>query len=693
MAQFDSLRVLIVDKSLDDANRFISILRSADYKVDAKLASNDEEFQKYVSMRNWDLCIAPIAFRDLPAQTLFQRIRRAERDIPVVLVGETYDAQKLVEALRMGAEDLVLQDQDQHFLLVVARTLSAIRDRRQSREWERKLSLTEKRSQHLMDLSRHPIAIVQEGIYSYANEACASYFGYSSPDEMICLPILDNYSSNDRTKLKAYMVPLDPVNELMPFEAAVKTMDINGDAADAYLEISQIQYEGEPALQFTINKDKVLDTTIDSEALLTTEFSSIQPHLVYELISRGISNSVKTGEDCMMLNFQADRFDHLKQDLGVAKAEKVIHSLVNFIVESFSHNLECGRLTENSFVVIVPQTNQKKALELADGIAHQISQEVIDVDEESFSLTLSIGITVLNENVPSVERAIERSNEAIKQLRDGKEIGNGAKVYIPDINSEEVSREEAVVITAQRLLDDKLFTIRYQPIVPLLSEGEVHEYYEIILGISKDVPDREIPSDFNHNLFKSPIAGVVDRFVILEAMKSLTAKLKTHPDTQLFINVSSSSFTDQTFLPWLKTALKASKLPPNVLIFQLREADAVRHQKHALVIAEEMKKVKGKVGITHFGQAINATKSLESLPIDFVKVDRLVVEKLEAGGEGKREFEKLMGAMTGTGVQVIVPFIEKPNIIPVLWQQGVQFIQGHYVKPPSFEMDYEFEEG
>ena len=52
------LNILIIDKSNDIADRFISILRSADLSIDAKLATTEEQLQKQISMRNWDLLIA-----------------------------------------------------------------------------------------------------------------------------------------------------------------------------------------------------------------------------------------------------------------------------------------------------------------------------------------------------------------------------------------------------------------------------------------------------------------------------------------------------------------------------------------------------------------------------------------------------------------------------------------------------------
>ena len=689
----EPLHILIVDKSNDEANRFISILRSADFKVDAKLASNEEELQKFISMRNWDLLLAAQNYTKIPTQNIFQRIRRAERDLPVILISPEYDPKTLIEGLRLGAADVVVADQDQHLIKVVERSLDSVYVRRQSREWERKLSVAEKRSQHLMDISRFPIAIIQEGTYVYANEACASIFGFSEPDEMLCLPVIDNIAAKDRNKLKAYMVPLESNHEIMPFEAMVKTLDINDAENDSFLEIHQIQYQGEPALQFTINKDKQFDASIShSDVQQSAEYSAIQPHLVYDLISRGISRSVQSGQDSMLLNIQVDRFNQLKEDLGIAKAEKIAHSLVMFIVQIFSHNLDCGRISENCFVIVLPETTEEKVLELANNITHQISQEVFDIDNETFSLTTSIGVTLLNENVPSVERALDRSKEAIEQLRGDSEVGNGVKFYVPDIHSDEVSKTEAVAITAKLLLSKDAFSIHYQPIVALIDGGSGKEYYEVILGVKKDVPTEEIPEDFINNLFKSDIAAEVDRWVISQALEALAEKLKTNPETQLFINISAQSFTDEDFLPWLKTTLEESQLPENSFIFQFREIDAVRHLKQAAAICEQMKQSQGQVSITNFGLAINPLKTLERVAADFVKVDRLIVEKLEQNEEGKLEFQKLMGGMTGTGVNVIVPFVEKATIIPVLWQQSVHYIQGHYIKNPTAEMDYDFSE-
>jgi len=689
----DPLKLLIVEQSHDEANRIISILRSADYRMEPQLACDKTQLQQYLSKRNWDLLIAPMGSKPMAAQQIFQSLRQAERDIPVILISHDYDPGKLIEGLRLGAQDVVVKDQDQHLLKVVARSLTSVSQRRLCQEWERKLALAEKRSEYLMNISRFPIAVVQEGTYVYANQACASLFGFEQPEDMLCLPVIDNIASCDRAKLKAYMVPLEAKQEIAPFEAVIKVLNAQGAEDSAFLEINQIQYSGEPSLQFTINSDKLFAANTDqAEEVTATAYSAIQPQLVYEMVSRAISLSVQTGQDSVLLNIQIDRFDSLKEDLGIAKAESIVHSLVSFVGALFDQNFDSGRLSENCFVAVLTEISESQGLKIAEDIVVKTRQELFDVDEQTFSLTISIGGTLINENIASVDRAVERSQQAIDQLRQESQPGNGARFFVPDIHSNEVSQNEAVVITARKLLSDKLFSVRYQPIVALISGGSGKEYYEAILGVNQKVPSGDIPDDFINNLFKSEVAAEVDRWVINRVLDTLPHKLATNPDTQLFINISHQSFSDEAFLPWLTAALKKSALPPEVVIFQFREIDALRYLNQAAAISDEIKRAGGQVAIANFGVAINPLKTLERIAVDFVKIDRLIVEDLQKGGDGKARFQTLMAGMTGTGVDVIVPFVEKASVLPILWQQGVQYIQGHYVQSPSFTMDYDFSE-
>jgi uncharacterized protein involved in exopolysaccharide biosynthesis len=82
---------------------------------------------------------------------------------------------------------------------------------------------------------------------------------------------------------------------------------------------------------------------------------------------------------------------------------------------------------------VLSQSSEEQTLALGASIANKISQQLFDIEHETFSLTTSIGGAILNENIPSVERALERSETDVAQLREDSSQGNGARLFAPDI--------------------------------------------------------------------------------------------------------------------------------------------------------------------------------------------------------------------------------------------------------------------
>ena len=131
-------------------------------------------------------------------------------------------------------------------------------------------------------------------------------------------------------------------------------------------------------------------------------------------------------------------------------------------------------------------------------------------------------------------------------------MGNGVKLYVPDIHSDEISKRSCGN-HRQATYGDNAFSIRYQPMIALLDGSNGKEYYEVILGVSKEVPADTIPDDFINNLFKSIlpaklIAGSLPRHWCPGR------KIKTHL-TPSCLSISVPSHFRSGILPWLSNLL------------------------------------------------------------------------------------------------------------------------------------------
>ena len=84
-----------------------------------------------------------------------------------------------------------------------------------------------------------------------------------------------------------------------------------------------------------------------------------------------------------------------------------------------------------------------------------------------------------------------------------------------------------------------------------------------------------------------------------------------------------------------------------------------------------------------FGSGRDSQGLLESVPLDFVKIDGAIVQGLTGDPQLQQRVRTLVEAATKQQIQTIAERVEDANTMAVLWQIGVQYIQGYFVNEPE----------
>jgi len=84
-----------------------------------------------------------------------------------------------------------------------------------------------------------------------------------------------------------------------------------------------------------------------------------------------------------------------------------------------------------------------------------------------------------------------------------------------------------------------------------------------------------------------------------------------------------------------------------------------------------------------FGSGRDSVGMLESLPLDFVKIDGTIIQGLAADPQLQLRVRTLVEAARRHSIQTIGERVEDANTMAVLWQVGVQYVQGYLIKEPS----------
>jgi EAL domain-containing protein (putative c-di-GMP-specific phosphodiesterase class I) len=199
------------------------------------------------------------------------------------------------------------------------------------------------------------------------------------------------------------------------------------------------------------------------------------------------------------------------------------------------------------------------------------------------------------------------------------------------------------------------------------------------------------PDQFMQLAEQAGMGGRVDRWVVLNSIKRLTQHRNQGNDTRVTINLTHAALTDDSFLPWLKVALKAAKLPRESVIIQYSETAATTYLKQAKAFGDAIATMDCQLGLSHFGGSVNPLGTLKHLQVSYVKLDGSFIDSLEDGTEEPQiALKEMIESLETQGKITVLPKVSNANILAALFSSGANYVQGNYFGEPSPDMDYDF---
>jgi EAL domain-containing protein (putative c-di-GMP-specific phosphodiesterase class I) len=151
----------------------------------------------------------------------------------------------------------------------------------------------------------------------------------------------------------------------------------------------------------------------------------------------------------------------------------------------------------------------------------------------------------------------------------------------------------------------------------------------------------------------------------------------------LFVRLSRETIKDDTFLDWLDNHLRNSRAEPRRLCFQVTEESAASYITQVKALSGALRERHFRFALESFGGGRDSLGMLASVPLDFVKIDGAVIQGLAADSQLQQRVRALVEAAQKRSVQTIAERVEDANTMAVLWQVGVQFVQGYFINEPE----------
>ena len=680
--QRKTIRLLILEDSQNEAERLVSLFRNAGQATRVHRITSDEDLTDALG-QTWDLLISAPASENLEPSEAIAAIRRLAKDIPVIQLIDGNDVDAITEALMLGAQGALPQGEDEWLILVANRELANLEERRARRSAEVALREAEKRCQLLLDSSVDAIAYVHDGMHIYANRAYLELFGYEDVEDLEGMPMIDLIASCDQSDFKGFLKNYQTMTGIS--ELVCQGVRADGNGFKARMSFSPASYDGEPCIQVVIRAE-----SDNAELEKLREISTLdmvtglhnRNHFL-ELLDGAVERAVNAGKGASLAYIRVDRFASLQAELGLGDCDRLLAELANLLRGHFPETTQLARFGDDAFAALLTGMTSQQCQQPLTELLRKVEGHLFEIAGRTVQTTLSIGVATLDEQTAKARDVIDRAHRCAEDIADG----NGLNIYDPADELAAAASRGDVLAMLQQALEQNSFRLLFQPIISL--RGDSQEHYEVLLRLVDSQGTEVPPGKFLEVAKQAGLATRIDRWVLLNSIKLLAEHRSKGHGTRLFLHLSSASLQDPGLLSWLGVVLKASQLPPDALVFQLNEGDAVAYLKQAKGLMQGLTALGCRTALNQFGCALNPFNTLKHLDFEFIKVDGSYTQDLTRP-EQQEALKELLASLHEQRKLSIVPFVESATVLATLWQAGVGYIQGHYLQGPSQSMDYDF---
>jgi len=670
--------LIVMARQQDHVEAINSTLRNAGHPVHCTWLPDARDLGDALTQINPEMLIVFIDEIGVDLASIMKVKAQSAPEMPLLVMREQVDETAIAEAMALGAADVVTLANRSRLQSVATRELRAYRLEHalsstlsSAREYREQL-------QHFLDGSADAITHVQEGIIVDANRAWLELFGYSGEDALTGMPLMDLFEQETHVALKGALVACLQ-GKWTDHALKVQALLSDGSSLPLELLLTKADHEGEPAVRICIpsrqKKDRKLENQLADAVRndATTGFLQ-QRHLIAAVRER-CGQAMKGGVRGFAY-IKPDRFAEIQAAIGVLASEDFVAQLADLLRSQLTASDLCGRFGGNGFLLLLERGTARDIETWAENFVKRVNQYLFTSGEKSLSATVTVGLGLLSPATPDAGAAV---TDAVDAVRHGRTLG-GNQMYVvakSDTDTRVQAYDKIWVKHIKSALMENRFRLVQQPIASLL--GEDKGMFDVLVRMLDEQGAEVLPAEFMAAAERNELMKNIDRWVIGASMSfSANRKLEC-----IFLRISKDTVLDKTLIPWLETQLRAIRVDPKRLCFQVSEDLATQYVRQTKELAQAFGKLGFRFALEHFGIGRDPLKLLAEIDMHFIKIDGSLMQGLSTNQLQQQRVKGLVEAAKRKRIETIAERVEDANTMAVLWQLGIEFIQGYFVNAPE----------
>jgi diguanylate cyclase (GGDEF)-like protein/PAS domain S-box-containing protein len=677
LTEQNAVPLIVLSTARDPVESINSILRRAGHPVHCTWIPSLRDLGDALAQINPELLLFVDTGGDELAGANAVRDQFAP-SVPIIVVAEGFDESRIAVAMAQGARDVVSLTNPARLQGVMGRELRSFRLERALETTLKSARDARRQLETVLERSNDAIVEVQEGIVVDANPSWLELFGIVTADGLVGQPVMDLFEEGTHSALKGALAAC------LQGRWSDHTLKLNAVLADGTtlpmeMVLTPGEHDGEPCVRMVVparpRDERMLADDLADAVRRDPSTGFLYRRPLLEALNARLATPVPGGVRYFAL-VKPDKFASIEHDLGAAASEEFLVEFANLLKDHLSPKDLAGRFGGVSFLVLLERGNERDVEAWGEQLIAKASKHVVRIGEKSLSVTCTLGLSVVAPTGANLDATIA---DAVDACRKGRGRGGNQSITSDkaDNDARVQSYDKVWVKHIKAALMENRFRLVQQPVASL--QGDDPSMFDVLVRMIDGQGKEVLPAEFMAAAERNDLLKNIDRWVV-GASLSFAAQRK--PGC-LFVRLSKDTVRDGSFLDWLDNHIRASRADPARLSFQIPEAVAATQISEASSLASALRQRGFRFSLEAFGAGRDPLGLLANFPLDFVKIDGAIVQTLAADAGLQDKVRGLVEAAGRRKVQTIAERVEDANTMAVLWQLGVQFIQGYFVNAPE----------
>jgi len=673
------ISIAVLTTNQDDVQLINSTLRDAGHAAHCHWISNPNTLADTLAAENVELLILNC---DRYPDGIRQVVKQKDRynpEVPVIAMQNEALEADIETAMRAGACDLVSLGLKTRLQSVVTRELRALRIERALNSTLQSATEYKRQLKDHMESSSSSIALVQDGIFVDVNESWLTTFKIKERDELIGMPVMDNFESDSQAALKGALVATIQGKWQTDEKLVVKAHIDSGDAEELHLQFRKVDMEDGPCvhiriapqLRVTEEPTKLVHDALQRDP--TTLFFHRAQFL--ERVSKRLKRKPASGTHCLVY-IRPDGFRDLSEKIGTLNSEEILAQFAEEVRKRLHPRDVAGRFEGIAIMALLERGSARDAQVWGKQIVDHIGGMTFEIDDKSTHMTCTVGACGVSEVFESLEDFVNATMNAHKA---GKAAG-GNSSFLSESDDQDTRQREFDAIWVKHLkaaLMEDRFRLAQLPIAGLRCDSI--QMFDLLVRMIDAQGNSVLPSEFLPAAERNNMMKHVDRWML----RAATRFCASNDADRVFVRISTQSLMDSATATWMQQKLDEEGFDCSRLVIQVPEREAAKHIKQTRNIVNHARKLGIGFAIEHYGIDQERFQILDLLKPDYIKIDGELMHTLMTDKEIQSAVSRVVDAAKDRNIKTIAERVENANAMAVLFQLGLDYMQGHYVHEPE----------